>query len=46
MVFQYDPEIKCQSSAMETADIFTTEESSHVEITNEENAHHFLGYRG
>jgi hypothetical protein len=27
---------------METAYIPTTQESSHVEITNEDNAHHFL----
>jgi hypothetical protein len=33
-------------SAMETADIPMTQKSSHVEITNEDNAHHFLGYEG
>jgi len=33
-------------SAMETADIPMTQESSHVEITNEDNAHHFLRYQG
>jgi len=27
------------------SDIHTTQESSHVEITNEDNAHHFLGYQ-
>jgi hypothetical protein len=32
--------------AMETAHIHTTRESSHVEITNEDTAHHFLRYQG
>jgi hypothetical protein len=29
-------------AAMETTDIPTTKESSHFEITNEDNDHHFL----
>jgi len=32
--------------ALETADISTTEESSRVEITNEDNAHQILRYQG
>jgi len=32
--------------AVETADIPTTQESSHVEITHEDNAHHFLWDQG
>jgi len=32
--------------AMETADIPTTQEISHVKITNEDNAYHFLQYQG
>jgi hypothetical protein len=31
---------------METVDIPTTQENSHVEITNENNAHHFLRCQG
>jgi hypothetical protein len=31
---------------METANIPTTQESSYIEITNEENANHFLRYQG
>jgi len=31
---------------MVTSDIHTTQESSHVEITNEDNAHHFIRYQG
>jgi hypothetical protein len=31
---------------METADIPTTKENSHVEITNEDNANTFLPYQG
>jgi len=32
--------------ARKTDDIPTTQENSHVEITNEDNAHHFLRYKG
>jgi hypothetical protein len=32
--------------AMETADIPMAQECSQVEMTNEENAHHFLRYQG
>jgi hypothetical protein len=31
---------------LETADIPMTQQSSHVEITNEDNAHHVLPYQG
>jgi hypothetical protein len=31
---------------IEAADIPTTHESSHIEITKEDNAHHFLRYHG
>jgi hypothetical protein len=31
---------------METGDIRTTQESSHVKITNEDSAHNFLWYLG
>jgi hypothetical protein len=31
---------------METADIPTTQESSHVDITDEDTAHHFVRYQG
>jgi hypothetical protein len=32
--------------AIETAGIPTTQESSHVEVRDEDNAHHFLRYLG
>jgi hypothetical protein len=31
---------------METADILMAQESSHVEITNEDNTHHFFDNKG
>jgi hypothetical protein len=31
---------------METDDILTIKESSHVEITDEDNAHHCVRYQG
>jgi len=31
---------------METVDIPMTQESTHVKITNEDNAHHILWYHG
>jgi hypothetical protein len=31
---------------MEIADILTTEESSHIEVTYEDSAHHVLRYKG
>jgi hypothetical protein len=40
------PKNKRQNFAMERVDIPTTQEISHVEITNEGNAHHFFHING
>jgi len=42
--FQYDSESK-KEFVMEVADIPTTQESSHIEITNEDSAHNFVQYQ-
>jgi len=36
------PQKQAKKFALETANIPTTQESSHVEVTNEDSAHHFL----
>jgi hypothetical protein len=42
--FQYDPESKGHT-CNGTADIPMTQDSSHVEITKEDNSRHFLRYQ-
>jgi hypothetical protein len=44
--FQHDPKRRREIFTMETVDILTNHESSHVEITNEENAHHLFDIKG
>jgi hypothetical protein len=46
MVLSLRPQKQMTKFEMETADVPMTQESSHVEITNENIAHHFLQYRG
>jgi hypothetical protein len=46
MVFSICSPKQITKFSMETDDVSTTQEMSHVEITNEENVHHFLLYQG
>jgi hypothetical protein len=46
MVLSIRSQKQMMKFTMESAYIPMTQESLHVEITNEDNAHHFLSYQG